>query len=407
MSIVLLYQDQYPWDVRVEKMVEGLAAHNYDVHIVSRNRTGLARCEDIGPRLTVHRLPPGFGPVTRELINVPAFFSPFWIRELSRTVTENGAQLIIVRDLPLAPAAILVGKKLGIPVLMDMAENYPAMLSDTWSLRTPGMIDRLIRNPTLLRIMERWVARHVDGILVVSRASAERVRSLASDQQLWIVGNTPRLEESTHDIASPSPVADVIKNYPGLTLLYTGGMEESRGLQTVVRAMAIVKNRGQANVQFVIVGRGEAESALKELASDLGVGEQVVFAGWVDHASLPTLIRASDFCVIPHYRSEHIDTTLPNKLYDYMAEARAVISTDAPSLLEIVEGYGCGMAFRDRDADDCARCITTLLDDTLRNNLGQAGQRAVLDLLNWGRDEEVLVSAVADITTGRQLVKQG
>ena len=79
----------------------------------------------------------------------------FWFYKIYSAVKRSNADLIIVWDLPLAITAILVGRLTSTPVCMDMAENYPAMIEDTWVYKGLTIIDFFIRNPYLLKILEK------------------------------------------------------------------------------------------------------------------------------------------------------------------------------------------------------------------------------------------------------------
>ena len=84
--------------------------------------------------------------------------------------------------------------KVKFPVIIDMAENYPAMIEDTWTFRGPNLFDYVIRNPMLLRKLEKWIIPRLDGVWVVSEASRRRVLEMTGERNpIWIVGNTPRL----------------------------------------------------------------------------------------------------------------------------------------------------------------------------------------------------------------------
>ena len=103
-GIVYVFQDHYPWDVRAEKFARAMTQAGHSVSIVSRNRTGAPVREELDG-YTIRRLPRGWGSVLRNLLNFPAFFSPVWIGSIVKAVRSEQARLIVVRDLPLAPAA--------------------------------------------------------------------------------------------------------------------------------------------------------------------------------------------------------------------------------------------------------------------------------------------------------------
>jgi glycosyltransferase involved in cell wall biosynthesis len=395
MRVCYIYPDEYPWDVRAEKITTSLAANGMDVHILSGNTTGAARYEVAGDNLRYHRLPAWWGRATRKWLNFPAFFSPIWIRAAVSLIRRESIELLIVRDLPLGPMAWIAGRITGARVVMDMAENYPAMIHDTWVFRGPRPTDYLLRNPALLRAMESWLLPRLDGVMVVSRASQERVLTLTKNRlPVWIVGNTPRLEEAARVVSHPA--ADAIKARGALSLIYVGGLDSKRGVEVVIKALPKLAAELR-DVLFIVAGRGTGEPVLHATAKELGVNDHVMFLGWVDPAAVPTLIAAADIGIVPHYATEHTNTTIPNKIYDYMVQGKPVIVSTAKNLQDIVEQTHCGRVFRDRDPEDLARAVLSLENPQVRSELGRAGQVAVETEFNWGCDEQVLVEAVRSL----------
>ncbi len=355
--IAYVFQDQYPWDIRVDKITSSLADAGFPTVIVSRNRSGLPVDEMLRTRLDVRRLPRQGPAILRTLLNFPAFFSPIWIWTIFSVVKSRSLDLVIIRDLPLAPAAWLAGRMAGVPVIMDMAENYPAMIKDTWDHRGPISFDFLLRNPALLRRLEKWILPRLDGVMVVSKASQARVQKLIGEdrEHVWVVQNTPRLEAVNE--ARESDLSQRMRRLPGLKLLYVGGLEECRGLMIAIEAMPSVLNRvGLAT--FVIVGEGSSRSALERKISKLGLEDNIIFAGWLDQEFVPGVIAAADICLVPHLVTEHIDTTVPNKIYDYMAQSKPVLVTHSRSLREIVESNECGLSYEDKEPASLARAIS-------------------------------------------------
>jgi len=392
LRVCYLFQDDYPWDVRVEKIMNSLADHGIQGHIISRNDTRGVRNERLRKNLYVHRMPFFANRHINNIANFPAFFSPIWLRQILSVVRNESCGLIIVRDLPLSPTALLAGKIASVPVLMDMAENYPAMIMDTWKYRGPTPVDWIIRNPWALKAMEKMVLPSMDGVLVVSRHSAERVAESGCDtDRIWVVRNTPRLNENTG--FSRYPDAERLRRSSDFIVLYVGGLEETRGLEIMITAIPFILKE-IPNTLFVIVGKGTSESRLKTLARHLRIDRHVKFKGWVDPEIVPSIIRASDVCVIPHFVTEHTTTTIPNKLFDYMAQKKPVIATNSKALKQIVESCHCGMVYDHRNHFQLANLIIKLKDRSLCHRLGQSGYDAVKTKFNWDVDEKRLLSAI-------------
>ncbi|MGH7647777.1 MAG: glycosyltransferase, partial [Gemmatimonadaceae bacterium] len=102
LRIVYLWDADYPWDVRTEKLCATLSSAGHDVHIVARNRAWRPVHERL-PEGTVHRMPPWrwLGRRADSLLGFPLFASPRWLGLLDRTVRDVQPDVIIVRDLPL------------------------------------------------------------------------------------------------------------------------------------------------------------------------------------------------------------------------------------------------------------------------------------------------------------------
>jgi glycosyltransferase involved in cell wall biosynthesis len=291
-----------------------------------------------------------------------------------------------------------VGKLTGVPVLMDMAEDYPAMLQSGWDHDGRQSIDLLVRNPRLLAALERWIVPRLDGIAVVSEASAERVRKLlrGADVPVTVIGNTPRLD--LHATPVESELAQTVAGLSGIKLLYVGFVTMARGISVVIEAVKQVRSQG-IDVSLVVVGDGIGLPALEEQAVAAGLENNALFPGWLDQAYVPAVIAAADVCIVPHFVDPHVETTLPNKIYDYMLQGKPVLVTHSKALREIVEQNACGLSYHATDVNELSDAIISLQDEQLREALGASGRSAVLERLNWPNDAQRLNAFVDQLLT--------
>ena len=115
MRICKVWDAEYPWDVRVEKIARSLSEAGHTVHLVARNRDRRPTEEQL-EECRVHRLaplPPVLGAAANAASMFPAFFNPRWVGLILRTARRARADLILCRDLPLAPTAHWVAQRLG------------------------------------------------------------------------------------------------------------------------------------------------------------------------------------------------------------------------------------------------------------------------------------------------------
>jgi glycosyltransferase involved in cell wall biosynthesis len=186
-----------------------------------------------------------------------------------------------------------------------------------------------------------------------------------------------------------------------MKLVYVGGLESMRGLETAIRALPILLEH-VPKALLVVVGAGESQSRLTTLALQLGVDDQVLWAGWAEQKFVPGIIAAADVGLIPHYVTAHTNTTVPNKIFDYMAQGKPVVVTQAKSLSDIVSANRCGLVYEDRAPATLAAQLARLKDPELRMDLGRNGARAVRERFNWAVDRAVLLEAVECVAKSPQ-----
>ncbi len=393
-SICKVWQSEYPWDVRAEKIAQALTAAGHRVSLLARNRTGLPEVEQL-PEATVHRLPRWrWAPTWLDAAaTLPAFFNPRWLRQILRVARHTRADVILCRDLPLAVPCILVAKRLGIPVVLDMAENYPALLQASRSAGRSTLGDGFVRNPAAARLIERWVLPRVDGILVVVEESRDRLAAMGvPSERIALVSNTP--PRSRLD----SPPALHLGG-GALRAVYLGRVEMQRGIGTLLEATALLRAEG-VPLALTIYGDGRDLALFRARAEELSLHPPtVLFRGRVPNEIALAELAEAHVGIIPHWKDELCDTTVPNKLFDYMAAGLAIVTSDAAPLKRIVEACGCGRVYRERNTADLARALRELGDPLVRRDAASRGRTAVATTYYWERDIERMFALLDTVVT--------
>ena len=387
MIITYVWDADYPWDIRADKVCTTLVEAGHEVHIACRN---LARkpLRDEYHGAQIHRLPylPRWAGRLNAVASFPAYFSPLWVRHIERVARESRSELIIARDLPMAPAAIRVARRLGIPSILDMAECYPELIRCAWQFEGRSLVNYFVRNPKLADRVERRVLRDIDHVWVMVEESRDRLlRMGVPAAKVTIVSNTPVAPRFLPPAAR--------KSGDPLRLVYVGLLNPSRGLDTALDAVARYAQEDR-DVELVVIGTGKAEKALHEQARRLGIADRVRFLGWVDNAKVPALLAQADVGVVPHHKCTHWDTTIPNKLFDYMAAGIPVLVSNATPMKRIVEETGCGLVYDDYDLAGFAAAIRAFRDPARRRAMAQKGMDAVAGRYNWSHETKALLSSL-------------
>ena len=396
LRIIYLWDADYPWDVRTEKICAALTTAGHDVHILARNKAWHPEVERL-PEGTVRRMPPWkvVGSSADKLLSFPAFFSPRWRSFLAKAIREVRPDVIIVRDLPLCPLATSVGHAHRVPVILDMAENYAAMMQEIWDAGRQNWFDVLVRNPRAVAAVERSALKRLEHVITVVEESSERIIQEGLDPaRCDVVSNTPPLSRVLSAPARDYAAHDL------LHVVYLGLMEIPRGVAELLGAVARLRDQGRS-IKLTLIGGGRDETIFRERARALKLDTVAEFHGYVQNKKALEIVASADIGIVPHHADESWNTTIPNKLFDYMAVGLPVVSSDAIPCARVVRETGAGEVFRSGDAADLARAIDRFFDAETRRACGEAGTRAILERYNWEASTAVLLRVVAQtVATG-------
>jgi glycosyltransferase involved in cell wall biosynthesis len=230
----------------------------------------------------------------------------------------------------------------------------------------------------------------VDHTLVVVEEALEVVRrGGGAVERTTIVSNTPRLEELSH--VPPLGGELIARMRQRFSIVYAGGIRLERGLMLVLEALGRVVAE-MPDVLFVAIGSGNALAQLEQATRDKGLRDHVVWLGWAEHREMLGYIREARVGIIPNVVSGHTNTTIPNKIFDYMALGVPVVASNAIPMKRIVDETGCGLTFRGGDPADLARALTSIRAASIDH--GSNGARAVQARYHWGVDEQRLLAVV-------------
>ncbi|MDA0875581.1 MAG: glycosyltransferase family 4 protein, partial [Bacteroidetes bacterium] len=317
-------------------------------------------------------------------------------RQVRRLHARHPIDALHAHDLYLFGAALRAGRRLRVPVVGDMHENWVEALKHyKWSTTAPG---KWVVNLHRWQECElKWSAA-VDRLVVVIDEMAHRLQGQGLPAaRMAVVPNT--IQRAAFDAWPERAATDMPEGRP--LLLYTGGMDGHRGLEDPIRAMpAILQNHPEA--RLVLVGDGAVRPQLEQLARDEGVAGNVSFLGWKDQEAVRGYMMAADIGLIPHRKTVHTDHTIPHKLFHYMHAGLPSIVSDCRPLERIVTQEACGLVYPSMDPRGLAEAVHILWSDpTLRQRMAERGRRAVDERWNWETTAQPLVETYQELLSGR------
>lgn len=152
-------------------------------------------------------------------------------------------------------------------------------------------------------------------------------------------------------------------------VLYVGRFDPRKGIETLVRSFELIKRNSAdpSNLRLMVVGGstsdkcdGQERQRIEQLVHELGIAENVIFAGRVGHDRLPLYYTAADVCAIPsHYEPFGLVAI------EAMACGTPVVASDVGGLKFTVVPGETGLLVPPQDTAAFAMAIGRILDDEL------------------------------------------
>ena len=379
----MILQDDFPPDIRLEKEISTLK-ETFTVHLLCNNKEARERqIESCGAQVfRINRL--FFLPKKlRILLNMPVFFSPVWLWSIYKNAKRFRVHVLHVHDLPLAQAAIWVGKLLKLPVIYDMHENYPAVMK-IWL--KDSKTNFFFKNPYIAGLLDRSCMRGADQLItVIDERKEQLVKHGVPAQKVHIISNTINLEKF-YNFTIDESIRENYKN--NFTLMYIGFFSSERGLDTAIEGVALLAEH-IPHIKLVLVGEGKDRELLLKLAAEKNIVELVEVKPWVDFSKVPSYIHAGDICIDPRPSNEPNDTTISHKIFQYMAMAKPLLTSDSKPFTRILSEYRCGETFHSGSPHSFAENVLKIYkSDT---PYGDNGVRAVKEKYNWQETGKTLL----------------
>jgi glycosyltransferase involved in cell wall biosynthesis len=291
-----------------------------------------------------------------------------YIARINRVWAERAAEwaphLVQAHDLDALEAAVLVGRKLNIPVLYDTHELWseqPFINSREAVAYWDGLEKTLIAEASAIMTINHPLAE-----ILAERYGLSEVLALHNCQESQALAERP---------PNPQPIA-----------LYQGALVPHRGCEQLIAAAARLRH-----VRLAIRGFGSSKQALRQLDR-----EQRVL--WWDAVPGPEVVQAAaqaDIGLIPFLPSclNHYYST-PNKLFEYMAAGLAIAGSDIPEVSRFVSQYEVGGLFDPYSPSDIAETLDGIACSGQLEEMKQRARQACEQRWNWEREVQQYLSLV-------------
>jgi glycosyltransferase involved in cell wall biosynthesis len=402
--LMILNQNFLP-DIRVEQEYDALRSAGYRV-IVLATESGLdnenyeiIRVNPYKRWSQIYNRTLAYNPVLRNLV----------ICELKNRGIDH-VDAIHVHDLLWSFLGFQLKKYFKGKLVIDLHENYPELVRDIGGEYAAGKIEgvtfkkiikkviRTIIHPgAILKPIYNWtysverliayenkMLQRCDRFIVVVDEALDRFKkreyynkgivvSNTKDPELWNFESLPEMKGK-------------------LVISYIGSVQDLRGLDTAILAM---KYLNQSEYELNIVGIIAGSPIYKHFRNIIEENNitNVNLIEWLkNEKDAWVYINNSHICIVPHKDTALTQTTVPHKLFMYMAIGRPVLVSDVGPLKRIVNDANNGLIFKANDPRDFADKLKQMRDPALLSELACNGRRAAESKYNWAKDKERLIA---------------
>lgn len=267
----------------------------------------------------------------------------------------------------------LAMKALGIPMVVTIHHPLPIdRLNSIIQARNPyERVRRVMFYPVG---MQEFVAKRMDALITVSKASAGKIEETFGipAEQMEVVYNG-----IDTDVFRPLPDVEPEPR----SIVWVGNSEDrNKGVKYLLEAAAMLRDEG---VDFRLVLKDRDRRQLKyapSLINHLRLGTRTTFLTRMPPEELVRLYNRAEIVVSP---SVFEGFGLPAA--EAMSCGRPLIATTGGAFPEVVEHEKSGLLVPPADPVALAAAIRRLLDDPAeRERLGAAARERIVSTFNWG-----------------------
>ncbi len=217
----------------------------------------------------------------------------------------------------------------------------------------------------LYRLLGRLYASTTAYIICVSREIAQELPPRAA-RRVTLIPNGIGRGQVTPAIGRSEALERLGAGEGERILGYVGRLAPEKGVAYLLRMLAILRDE---RVRLVIVGDGPCEQDLRELTTDLGLDDRVVFTGF--HAPVADYLQVFDLVVLPS-----IFEGLPLAVIEALAMGVPVVATAVGALPDVISDE-VGALVPPEDPEALAKAVSDLLGSDRLAGMSLRGKELV------------------------------
>lgn len=282
----------------------------------------------------------------------------FLAHNMLKCIEDLNPDILHVQDTYVLPAAILIARRLRLPVIVTVRNNvldgvldliFPFPISEAVKIRNRTIIMALNQTNAIISVSE-----YIKKELVSVNISSRNIYPIYNLIPPWnIENNRKSSDSSTVVLFAPCRLA------------------REKGIDVLIRAINKVVERNK-DLKLIIAGDGPERKPLEKLTQKLGLTNFVRFLGKIPNKHMLSLYLSSDIVLSLSIHPECFSRVILETIF----VGRAIIATNTGGNPEaVIHGFN-GLLVPPNDIEETSSAILSLIDnDKLRRSMGKNGKR--------------------------------
>ncbi len=250
---------------------------------------------------------------------------------------EKKPDLVIATSTPLTVGvpALLYKKLKGVPYLFEVRDLWPEVPVQMGALKN-GFVRRLAL------ALEKSIYKNARHIVALSPGMQEGVTKVVrKKEKVSMIPNMAKVDKFWKREKNKELEKELNLKPGSFKLIHFGAMGLANGLDYILDAATILKEKNTKEVEFIFLGDGSVADDLKNTANKRKL-ENVHFLGKKPMDQTSEIVNLCDASIVPFLNLPILYTNSPNKLFDSLSAGLPIIVNSNGWTREMVETHHCG-----------------------------------------------------------------
>jgi len=292
---------------------------------------------------------------------------------------------VIITVPPISIFNILALKLRGIKIITDVEDLWPLFLEDM------GMNNKVVIK--YMDLCSKFLYKNSDGIAAVSEGMLKYVDKISKSENKWISPLGVNVKEYFNIKKNEKLIEDKIwKN--DFKIMYLGVQGRANDLLSVLKTIEVYNKfyptkMENKSISFIFIGNGDQTESLIKYRDEKDL-KNVYFEKPVSGDKVSEYLVHADICLTNLMKIESFKLVRPNKLFQYMALGKPIITGIWGEFQEIVEKVNAGIYVDFTDKKNTSKKIYDLINDNeLIKKMGINGKHYIEE---YGDREKIFSS---------------